>query len=408
MRPSRLASLLAALWLTTCATARFDQAGVAEADYAAQHPFYAEFCALSQIKKKPGFGADIRGEIGGHAVFYLNGACLVPAARYPLLQVCDENRDGDGDGVGLSMNAHFRNAKWVATPGRAFFFHGNLPATAAVTRETYQAVQREAQRLAIYDGVEFHDAVFDTMPPGWSRADWTYEVSVATDYAISLGRGRYCARVPVDRAAMGRMVAFLNAQNAPYRAGAPFHWSVFRDNCIHLAHNALAAAGLWDEWPINRSILFALFDFPVPKNEFVNLMRRTNDALPADPGAAYHDLAARRALLEYDTLPTRPNALAEARPPQQPNAVYETELKLIFYDEPVLGPYQGWFDQVFGQPRYTDPQANRAYFAARSRAIAAARKPLAWWLAQPPYSRDPAGFARVYERYYALIDRLAG
>ncbi len=403
MRPSRLASLLAALWLAACATARFDQAGADEADYAAQHPFYAEFCALSQIKKKPGFGADIRGEIGGHAVFYLNGACLAPAARYPLLEVCE-----GGDGVGLSMNAHFRNAKWVATPGRDFFFHGNLPAAAPVTRETYRAVQREAQRLGIYDGVEFHDGVFDAMPAGWSRADWKYEVSVATDYAISLGRGRYCARVPVDRAGMGRMVAFLNGQNAPYRAGAPFYWSVFRDNCIHLAHNALAAAGLWDELPINRFILFAVFDFPVPKNEFVNLMRRTNDALPADPGALYRDLAARRSLLEHGALPTRPGALAEARPPQQPNAVYETELKLIFYDEPLLGPYQGWFDQVFSQPRYTDATANQDDFAARARRIAAARKPLAWWLARAPYAGDPAGFARVYDRFYALMDRLAG
>ena len=401
----RAASALLALWVSACATARFDLPGAGdEAGYAARHPYYAEFCALSQIKKKPGYGADIRGEIGGHAVFYLNGACLDPQSAYPVLQVCTGSAP---DGVGLSMNAHFRNAKWVATPGREFFFHGNLPADAPLTRAGYQGVLSEAKRLAVYDGVEFNDEVFDAMPPGWQRQDWKYEVSVATDYAISLGRGRYCARVPVTRGQMGRMVAFLNEQNAPYRAGtAVFRWSVFRDNCIHLAHNALAAAGLWDEWPINRFILFAVFDFPVPKNEFVNLMRRTNDALPTDPGAAYQDAAARRSLLEAGMLPTRPDALAEARPPQRPNEVYETALKLIFYDEPLFGPYQGWFDQVFRDPRYTDAHANAAYLAAQARRILEQRQTLDWWLAQRRFAADRDGFTQVYERYYALMERL--
>ena len=389
--------------LTACATADFSPRGQGQAGYAADHPYFAEFCALSQIKKIPGFGADIRGEIGGHSVFYLNGACREPGVAYPVLQLCDGSAE---DGVGLSMNAHFRNAKWVAVPGHAFFFEGGLAADAPVTRATYQAVQREAKRLKIYDGITFHDEVFDAMPVGWSRADWKYEMSVATDYAIGLGRGRYCARVPVDRAAMGRMIDFLNEQNAPYRAGAVFRWSVFQDNCIHLAHNALTVAGLWPEWPINRFLPWAILDFPVPKNEFVNLMRRTN-TLPADPGAVYRDEFARRALLAEDGLPARPGALAEARPPHQPNDVYETKLKLVFYDDPMFGPYQGWFDAIFADPSYTDPGANRARFAALARQSLAARKPLSWWLERRPYRGDAPGFEAVYDRYYALMARLA-
>ena len=34
---------------------------------------------------------------------------------------------------------------------------------------------------------------------------------------------------------------------------------------------------MWSEWPTHRPLLISAFDFPVPKNEFVNLMRRTND-----------------------------------------------------------------------------------------------------------------------------------
>ena len=412
----RRAGLLALAWalpglagvLAGCADARFDTPGATdEAAYRAAHPDYAEYCALTQIKKKPGFGFEVRGEIGGHAVFFLQGACRVEGVRYPVLRVCE-----DGDGVGLSMNEHFRNAKWVATPGRAFFFEGGLdegaPGGAPVTRAAYRGVTREAQRRGIYDGVEFYPWVFDGKPAGWSDVDWKYEVSAATDYAVGMGRGRYCARIPVTRSQMARIVGFLNGENAPYRSGAEeFRWSVFRDNCIHLAHNALAAAGLVAPWPTHRWLPVAVLDFPVPKNEFVNLMHRTNDEWPASPGALYADLPARAELLADDRLPTYPAALAEAQGPLQPNEVYDTDLKLIFYDEPNIGPYQRRFDRIFAEPRYTEAAANRAYFAALARTAQASRRPLAWWLARAPYRDDPAGFTLVYERYYRLVDRLA-
>ncbi len=407
----RLASLMAALWLAGCSVADFDLPGAAgdEAAYAAQYPYYAEFCALSQIKKKLGFGADIRGEIGGHAVFYLNGACRIAGLGYPVLEVCDGVDGQPPDGVGLSMNAHFLNAKWVATPGREFFFHGGLAPDAPLTRDGYAGVQRQAERLGIYEGVAFHPEAFAVLPPGWLDArgeqDAKYEVSVATDYAISLGRGRYCARVPASRAQMAAMVAFLNGQNAPYRSGARvFEWSVFTDNCIHLAHNALAAAGLWTPWRIDRPLLVAMFDFPVPKNEFVNLMRRTNDLGLVDLASAYRDPEARRSLMAYGRLPAQPGALAEAHGPQRPNEVYDTELKLIFYDDPLLGPYQGRFDAIFADPGELDLRRNAARFVAAYRQAEAARRPLAWWQAQAPYAHDPA-FPAFYDGFYQAIGR---
>ncbi len=396
----RLATLLLALWVGGCAVARFDVPGAAdEAAYRGEHGYYAEYCALTQILKKPGFGADIRGQVGGHAVFYLNGACREPG--YPVLRVCSPE-----DGVGLSMNAHFRNAKWVATPGRDFFFAGEV--RRAVTHEAYRAVQREAQARGIYDGVVFHDEVFDAMPAGWAVRDWMYEMSVATDYGIALGRGRYCARVPVTPGQMAQMVAFLNEQNAPYRAGAPFRWSVFQDNCIHLAHNALAAAGLWAPWRTHRPLPIAVLDFPVPKNEFVNLMRRTNDEWLADPGAVYADVPARRMLLEHGRLPAWPGALAEAQGALTPNDVYDTGLSLIFYDEPLLGRYQPRFDRIFEEARYLESGANRAWFAARAAQAQRAMRPLDWWLAREPYRSDPAGFSLVYERYRAALAAASG
>ena len=399
-------SPLLALWLGACAVVDFARpgAGDAEATYAGTYPYYAEFCALSQISKRPGFGAEIRGEIGGHAVFYLNGACRGTGSDPQVLRLCEA---GEADGVGISMNEHFRNAKWVAIPGRDFFFDGGLPPGAPLTRDGYRHSQAEARRLGLYDGIDFHPRFFAGMPAGSDAEAYKYEISIATDYAISHGRGRYCARVPVTQPQLRRMIGFLNAENAPYRSGArEFRWSLFRDNCIHLAHNALAAAGFWREWPTNRSLLVSILDFPVPKNEFVNLMRRANDPALADPVAAWHDPAARRSVLDFGQLPARPGALALSWPARAPNAVYETALKLVFYDEPHFGPYRGWLEAILADPVQVDLAANLRHHAALARAQQAGWQPLSWWLAQPGM-RDapPAEVARFRDRYAEALGR---
>ena len=94
-----------------------------EAAYTALHPYYLEFCALSEIQKIPGYGADIRGGVGGHSTLYLNGVCR-DGSEYPAISVCAGNPASNG--VGLSVNAHFANANWVPIPGRDFFYHGDL------------------------------------------------------------------------------------------------------------------------------------------------------------------------------------------------------------------------------------------------------------------------------------------
>src|SRR5438067_1435496 len=70
---------------------------------------------------------------------------------------------------------------------------------------------------------------------------------------------------------------------------------------------------------------------------------------------------------------TQPGALAEAVPVVQPNDVYDTGLRLIFFDEPMFGRYQERFDRIFSEPRYTDLAANLAHFSALYTAILANR-----------------------------------
>ena len=142
----------------------------------------------------------------------------------------------------------------------------------------------------------------------------------------------------------------------------------------------------------------------MPKNEFVNLARRANDMPIDDIEAIYDDRAARASLIGYGTLPTAPGALAEAEPAAPQNDLYDTALRLIFYDDPIFGTYQPRFTRIFAEPRYTDLEANLRHFADLYRRIEARRQPPDEMLAnRPPAER--ANFAEVYDRYYRHIDR---
>lgn len=382
MAVRRIAVVAAVLGLNACAATEFQapQLPLDEAAYASLFPYFAEYCAVSELRKYQGTSVDIvGGGPGGHSLFYLNGVCRVREAGYPELALCDGPVDGPvgalaGRGVGLSVNEHFKNANWIATEGRGFFYGGDLAPGEGVTRANYDRTQITARAMGILDGVVFHPALLAARPAGMTERDYMYEISIGTDYAIGFGRDRYCARVPLDRIRMASVVRYLNDLNLPYRSGQkPFIWNVLRDNCAYLAHNALAAAGLWEIWPTDRPLLIAAFDFPVPKNEFVNLMRRTNEMPLADANALYADREDRSILLHQDWIPTQPGALAQARPAIQPNDLYDTHVRLIFYDEGIFGSYQSWFDRIFREPRYTDLTANLGYFSTLYTTILATR-----------------------------------
>jgi hypothetical protein len=389
------------LGLTACAYAELD----ALPDKAASYPlpYYAEFCALAEIHQRPGFPVEVKTVgPGGHSTLYLNGACRDTDAHYPVLKLC---APGDSEeGVGLSVNAHFRNAQWVATPGRDFFYRGDLPQGARLTRDIYAATQDRAEALGIYDGVIFTEAAMADKPAGIGDRDYMYAVSVGTDYATDYARKRYCARVPLSQTQMQKIVAYLNDLNRPYRTGEKtFTWNLFENNCTHMVHNALAAAQVWAAWSTDRFVLFSLFDFPVPANEFVNLMQRTNDLDLSDLEGLYADKDARADLMENDSLPTQPLALADAATVIPDNDVYETRSDLIFYDIP-YGPYQTAFRDIFSAPRYVSPRANLAYFLWLYGKIEAEKKPLAAYAEARGDDRE--NFTTFYHRYYDYIDRM--
>jgi hypothetical protein len=372
--------------------------------YAALYPYYAELCALSEIDKKPGFGAEYTSGFGGHSVLYLNGVCRDHDINYPVIKLCD-GPDAASQGVGLSVNDHYRNANWIAVEGKDFLFYGSLKPGDHLTKDSYYQTQAIAKKMGVLNGIEFHRHFFDTKPAGMSQRDYMYELSVATDYAINFGRDRYCARVPLNRDQMRRMVVYLNQLNEPYRTGKKkFQWGVLTNNCSHMAHNALAAAGIWTEDAIEEPLFIAAFTFPVPKNEFVNLMQRTNDMPIDNLLTLYGDDVARQSLMADGKLPTHAGALLEAAPVLAQNDLYETRLRLIFYDP--IGKYQRSFEDMMGDPRYVDLRSNLSYFAGIYQHLKETQKPLSWYLADnrkiPAPGRD--GFPAFYQRYYQYID----
>lgn len=379
-----------------------------EAQYAALYPYYAETCALSQIRKKPGFGADISGGVGGHDVLYLNGVCRKHDEDYPVLTMCDEVQPRPVlEGVGVTVNGHFKNANWVAIEGRDLFFNGNLAPGQSVNRDAYAAVQARARDQKIFDVIDFHEEYFKDMPADFSRADYRYEISIATDYAIGFARNRYCARVPLSRSQTKKIIDYLNALNEPYRERQKvFNWNVLTHNCSHINHNALAAAGLWFQWPMDRPLLISAFDFPVPKNEFVNLMRRTNEMPIDDPEKMFKDKDAYLLLMSEGRLPTAPGATADLGVLQTPNEIYETESKIIFYDEALTGSFQRRFNTIMSQPRYFKLRENLEYFEHLYLAILEKWLPVETYLPQHPgIAEDKADqFRAFYRRYHDYIE----
>jgi hypothetical protein len=333
-----------------------------EAFYHRAFPYYAELSALTEIRKNPGFGAPLHSGIGGHSLLYLNNVRRDRTAGYPTLVLGGENPIPNG--VGISVNAHYRNANWVAADGPDFLWRGALGQGEPVTRDGYHRTQDAAKQAGLLDGIDFHPDLFRDKPAFMSDRDFMYEISIATDYAARFGRDIFRLRIPLDRARMAAVVDYLNALNAPYRDGRKiFKWRVLNNNCVHVAHNALAAAGIWAPWPTGEFFLTAAFNFPVPKNEFVDLALRTNDVPITDPHALAKDKAARDALETFGTLPTAPGALACTESALSGTDLYDTKkLRVIFYDNPFWGPYRPTLARILREPRYGELRANFRHF----------------------------------------------
>jgi hypothetical protein len=288
--------------------------------------YSVEVCAVTQfhqIGAKPGGW-------GGHAALFINGAEVDPGSRYPRLRLVGAETDlSDPDsGVGISVNKIFDNVTWVAVPGRDEFYRGGLAPDQILDRNSYEAAIQKATTAGWFSGIGIKGALMQQRPPPMRPEEFVVRHSIGTDFALNFARTAYCARLPLSREAIGKVIAYLNGTNESAQKSG-YTWNMYTNNCSHVAHNALAAAGVWDPkmargpgainvardvLSVARALaLSQMSDFSFPANNFVRLYEAGNERPIDDAVAAFGNHDVRRTMND-GWLGTGPGALIATYP----------------------------------------------------------------------------------------------
>ena len=374
-------------------------------------PLYIEACAVTQYHRR---GAK-PGGWGGHATIFMNGAEIDPGAAYPRLRLASAgaDRSSSDSGVGVSVNQIFTNVNWVAVPGRLDFFRGGLASEQTLDESFYEAAVQRATAAGWFDGIAIRDKLMREKPHGMPLQEFVVRHSIGTDFAMNFARTAYCARQPLTREALGRAIAYLNAVNESARMRG-YIWDAYTNNCSHVVHNAVAAAGVWDPkearfpGPMNvvRDVvsvakalaLGRMSDFSFPANTFVRLYEAGNERPLEDALAASrnHDVAR---TMNDGWLSTGPGALIATYPMHDGgrNRVFAAGRDPFLFSVPMLWDKEEKFRRLTRTPpsTVTDLYANLTHFRDRYLEALATH---------PPSNGDTFG-ARFRERLAEELQR---
>jgi hypothetical protein len=356
-------------------------------------PYYVELCAGSQFRAK----LTGPGGIAGHAVMYLKGACKDEAAPYPLLRPCRvaaTRLDDPEHGAGISVNRWFKNVNWVAVPGYHLFHDGNLEPGERLTQAKFDSVEDEIVARGVYRGIALDPARYPGAATDTGLRDFLRRDSIGTDLALQFARSIFCARLPVTKAMLDQIIAFLNDKNREYAEGeADYNWSVWADNCAHTLRNALAAANIWSPLSVRAIKIRQIFNLAIPANEFVNLAELMIGKID-DYREILRDGPRRDAFHEFHWLPTEPGALLKTLPVHDPNDLYDTRFRLFTLQSPfLLNKTQRAID-LLSDRRFVDLDANLHDYQGKYKSI----------LADHDEGRD--ALASVRGTRYRRVDRL--
>lgn len=382
--------------------------------YDALFPYYVEVATVTQYHKR----GDKPGGWGGHATMFVNGAERDPAAGYPHLRLVHEGGDPSSpdSGIGVSVNRIFKNVNWVAIPGRDVFLHGGVPHDAELDEAAYEALISRAAKAGWFAGIRVEDALARTRPSGMTAEDFIVRHSIGTDFALTFARHVYSVRLPLRRATIGAVVDHLNSVNdAARRSG--YTWNAYTNNCSHVIHNALAAAGVWDPKHVRGPGMVNLAkdlasvaasvarggisDFSFPANNFVRAYEAGNEHPIDDVRAAYgdHDIAR---TLPDGWLSTAPGALVVRYPIHDVarNRLFEVGRDPFLFSVPALWDKREKFLKLTRDPavEITDLGANLSWFRKRyTGALRSAR-------AATNGDRGKPGFGTFRDRFRVLVE----
>jgi hypothetical protein len=355
--------------------------------YNSLFPYYAEVCVLTQLRRRGG----TPGGWGGHASLFLNGAAIDSDAGFPRLRPVEEEAalaDADS-GTGVSVNQIFTNVNWVAIPGRTEFFRGGLAPDRTLDQTAYDTVVERASRAGWFAGIRVRDSLERQRPTTMSPSEFIVRSSIGTDFALNFARTAYCARLPMTRDAMSRVIGFLNDVNASAQAHG-YTWSAYTNNCSHVTHNALAAAGIWDPkeargpgWEnVLRDVLSVaksltarrMSDLSFPANNFVRAYEAGNERPIDDPSLAATDHDLVRTVAEGWTS-TGPGALIVTYPMHEGerNELFTAGRDPFLFSVPVFWDKDEKFRRLTRQPSMTltDLKTNLVAFRERYERILA-------------------------------------
>jgi hypothetical protein len=375
--------------------------------------YTAEVCAVSQIEQN----GEGEGGANGHAVMWLKGACRDTRSAYPRIDMCATlglDPAAAASGVGISVDQDFSNVNWVAVNDRDLFFNGGVPQGSPLEAPQLNAVYERAHELEIYKGVISHPSYIDDYLHQHSlksigMEDFLIKESVGTNYALNFGRTIYCSKIPVQEAMMKKMVDYLNGLNEKYFKSNDYQWNAIGDNCTHVPHNALAAAGIVDYRPVDQFILFQVFNLAVPADEFVDEGRLTNDLDLSDIWGAYTNNHVVHEVMDYNWIPTQPGAIVEVfNQHSYENTEFQKSPGLELIDFASWESFDHAFKRLTTDPRINvgpndgAEKANLEWYRDRYKDALAKQVPLAALVRGRLYSNHQA-FRDFYSRYYALI-----
>jgi hypothetical protein len=318
------------------------------------------------------------------------------------------------------VNKIFENVTWVAIPGRDEFFHGGLAPEQMLDQGTYEAAIHKATLAGWFAGIRIKDAVMKLKPEAMRAEEFIVRHSIGTDFALNFARTAYCARLPMSRDAIGKAIVYLNSANESAQKSG-YVWNMYTDNCSHVVHNALAAAGVWDPktvrgpGPINLvrdvvSVASALArsqmsDFSFPANNFIRLYEAGNERPIDDALAAFRNHDIRRTMND-GWMTTGPGGLIATYPIHgaSRNQIFAPGRDPFLFSVPMLWDKADKFKLLTRDPPsvVADLGANLAHSRERFAKTLANQRSLADEMALL-HGEDADEFRVFYGRFCALI-----
>jgi hypothetical protein len=371
-----------------------------ERQYDSIFPTYAEACSGSQMLPLDGGG----GGLAGHELLYIRGLCRDEKSSYPRLRDCTSQDQEPA--VAVSVDQIFKNVNWVAIEGRDFIFRGEVSSQQPLTVQDREEAIDKAVARGFFKNITAHAEYLKGMPAQESQERQLARASLGTSYALNFYRHLLCARVPLVSSQLEKMKSYLNALNEKYFVGGEvYNWSVLKNNCSHVAHNALAAAGVWGTLRVDAPMPLALLNMAAPPNEWA-LTAHHASHFADNVWTAYNKPYLRKNLLENGVLPSAAGGLLEIIPIHRTqNGIANTHTQFHMLSLPEVGVFNMMMKSLLKNPANKDLKTN--LLQARQQLDAQLRAKQSLTEIENIFSQSgremPKDFPLFYEKYFSAL-----